>query len=241
MLDRLTQNIEAVCPIFGVFGTQGSVTIQYKPEATGAQQTAAQSALESFDWSQAAHDAWLLLKLKATEKIEYDRRVLTGLVQIIVDSLNDIRAGSVRQSQRIALGGDTTLTNVGASYDASVASRGLGIVQLNFAGVTTLDWGVAVNKIGTGTQSWQLWNETDGVELAVINDSGAAGEKILSGPQVTNGSLPVGEKKIRIRAASTVAADDPVYHGGWLILGSTLPQITYAQARTAIRNRIDSL
>lgn len=59
MIARLHQTIEAVCPIHGVSGSQGSVRIDYKPEATSQQQTDAQTALAAFDWSQAAHDLWL--------------------------------------------------------------------------------------------------------------------------------------------------------------------------------------
>ena len=240
MIERLTETIAAVCPIHGVSGTTNT-RIDYRDEATAQQRTVAQATLAAFDWSQAAHDAWEVAKAKLAERAEYDRRVLTAIVKIVVDKLNAIHSGSVRQSERISLGGYNVLTNVGATYDAIAAARGLGLVRLNFAGVSSLEWGVAVQKIGTGTQSWQLWNETDGVEMAVINDAGAATTKFLNGPPVTNGSLPAGEKLVRIRAKSTVAADDPVYFGGWLVLGSLLPQFDYAQARDAILARVDAI
>lgn len=240
MLERLTEAVSAVCPINGISGTVER-RIDYRPEATAEQRAAAQSALAAFDWSQSAHDAWLLAKAKLTEKAEYDRRALTAITQIVVDKLNAIHAGSVRQSERISLGSYTLLTNVGATYDAIAPARGLGLVRLNFAAVSAMDWGVAVQKVGTGTQSWQLWNETDQVEMAVISDSGAAGVKFLNGPTVSNGSLPSGEKLVRIRAKSTVAADDPIYYGGWLVLGSLLPQFDYTQARDAIQARVDTL
>lgn len=59
MIARLHEAIEAVCPIFGVSGSQGNGRIDYKPEATAQQQSDAQTALAAFDWSQAAHDNWL--------------------------------------------------------------------------------------------------------------------------------------------------------------------------------------
>lgn len=59
MLLRLTQAISAVCPIDGVAGAQGSVRIDYRPESTEQQRADAQAVLAAFDWSQAAHDAWL--------------------------------------------------------------------------------------------------------------------------------------------------------------------------------------
>jgi hypothetical protein len=61
---RLHESVAAVAPIRGVslgtVGDSGSVSIQFDPSATGPQQTAAQTAVATFDWSQAAHDAWTL-------------------------------------------------------------------------------------------------------------------------------------------------------------------------------------
>jgi hypothetical protein len=60
MLIRLHATLAAVCPIVGVSGEQGSIRVDYAPTATSEQQAAAQAALAAFDWSQAAHDAWVL-------------------------------------------------------------------------------------------------------------------------------------------------------------------------------------
>jgi hypothetical protein len=109
------------------------------------------------------------------------------------------------------LGGYVVLTNVGASYDATAPSKGLGISSIDFTGCTQIDFIVFVNKIGTGTQSWQLLNVTDGVELILINDAAGSGDKTLSVVKTT--SLPTGIKTIRVRVKSTIAADDPVYYG----------------------------
>jgi hypothetical protein len=102
-----------------------------------------------------------------------------------------------------------TLTNVGTSYDAIAASRGLKVGLLNFTGLAQVVLLVRVNKVGTGTQSWQLWNETDGTELGVIDDAGAAGVKNL---QSTFSVSLTGIKQCRVRAKSTVASDDPVFY-----------------------------
>jgi hypothetical protein len=120
------------------------------------------------------------------------------------------------RKQSISLGGYNVLTNVGASYDAIAASRGLGIALIDFTGVISITAVVGVNKIGSGTQSWQLWNETDGAEIGVLDDAGATGNKTLSGTISNN--LPSGEKLVRIRCKSTVAADDPVFYGATLLL-----------------------
>lgn len=55
---RLHAAVEAVCPIVGVGGSPGSVTIEYKSTATAAQKTAAANVVSSFDYSKAADDAW---------------------------------------------------------------------------------------------------------------------------------------------------------------------------------------
>lgn len=111
-----------------------------------------------------------------------------------------------------------TLTNVGANYDAIAASKGLGIQDIDFTGVTSVVFRVFVNKIGTGTQSWQLWNVTDGAEICVVSDAGASGDKYLSVQQ--NVSL-VGIKTVRVRARSTVGADDPVFYAASILLVRT--------------------
>ena len=54
-----------------------------------------------------------------------------------------------------------TVTNVGATYDAVSASKGLGVQDIDFTGVTALVFRVRVNKIGTGTQSWRGSETTD--------------------------------------------------------------------------------
>ena len=111
-----------------------------------------------------------------------------------------------------SFGGYVAVTNVGTAYDAVNQSNGLGIALIDFSNINTLYWQVYVNKIGTGTQSWQLYNVTDAAEIAVLDDAGAAGNKLLTAT-ITTG-IPTGEKLIRIRAKSTVNTDDPVYYGG---------------------------
>lgn len=104
-----------------------------------------------------------------------------------------------------------TLTNVGSSYDAIAASRGLGIQDIDFTGIGQVIFRVRVNKVGTGTQSWQLWNDTDGAEIARIDDSAAAGDN-KSLVTTVNVSL-TGVKTCRVRAKSTLSTDDPVFYG----------------------------
>lgn len=112
----------------------------------------------------------------------------------------------------VSLGGYNVLTNVGAAYDATAPAKGLGIASIDFTGCTRIDFVVSVNKIGTGTQSWQLWNVTDGQEMVLIDDAAAAADnKVLSAAKTTN--LPTGVKTVRVRIKSTNAADDPVYYG----------------------------
>jgi hypothetical protein len=113
----------------------------------------------------------------------------------------------------LSVGGYTVLTNIAASYDGTNPQRGLGFVELSMTGVTSIAFTVQVNKIGTGTQSWQLWNETDSAQVGVIADSGAAGNKTLT--QTFSVAL-TGVKRLRVRALSSVATDDPVYYGASL-------------------------
>jgi hypothetical protein len=105
-----------------------------------------------------------------------------------------------------------SLANIGAAYDAIAASKGLGFAEVDFTGVTSLIFRVRYNKVGTGTISFQLWNDTDGTEIAVINDAAAAGDNKALSITVSTG-LPTGVKLVRVRCKSTVATDDPVFYG----------------------------
>lgn len=116
----------------------------------------------------------------------------------------------------VSIGSFQTLTNVGSSYDSTNPSAGLGLALVPFTGVNRYRFGVVVNKIGSGTQSWQLWDHINLVELAVIDDAGAAGVKVLE--VVVNDPGLTGLVLVRIRAKSTVAADDPLFYGGSLLL-----------------------
>ena len=108
-----------------------------------------------------------------------------------------------------------TLTNVGTAYDTTDASKGLGIAKIDFTGATSIEFDVRAKKVGSGTQSWQLFNETDAAELAVIDDAGAAGEKYLSGTFAVN---LIGSKRVRVRAKSTVGSDDPIFFGASVVV-----------------------
>lgn len=117
------------------------------------------------------------------------------------------------------IGSYNVLTNVGAAYDAVANAKGLGIALIDFTGYTSIDFRAFVSKVGTGIQSWQLWNVTDGTQLAVIDDpaASAAGDKMLN-ITVAIAVPIVGKKVVRVRAKSTVAADDPVFYGAAVAL-----------------------
>jgi hypothetical protein len=107
------------------------------------------------------------------------------------------------------------LTNVGANYDTITAAKELGIALMDFTGATSVTFTVFVNKVGTGTQTWQLWNVTDSAQIAAIADAGAAGDKYLT----TTASVSLaGVKTLRVRAKSTVAGDDPWFYGAGVLL-----------------------
>jgi hypothetical protein len=106
-----------------------------------------------------------------------------------------------------------TLTNIGTSFDAITATQNLGFAHIQTAGITQVIFSVRVNKIGSGTQRWQLWNETDGVEAALISDAGSTGLKYLSVTRDFDPALGAGMKILRVRANSSTGSDDPVYYG----------------------------
>lgn len=115
-----------------------------------------------------------------------------------------------------------TLTNVGTNYDAITASQGLGVGLFDFTGVTSVKFLVRVQKVGNGTQSWQLWatdadGVSNGVEVGVITDAGPPGVKTLSAT-FSGASIPTGEKALRVRAKSSTAGDDPIFMGASVLV-----------------------
>jgi hypothetical protein len=111
----------------------------------------------------------------------------------------------------VSLGSYLVFSNEGAAYDTVAQSKGLGCAEIDFTGVTEIHFMVKVNKIGTGTQDWQLYNDTDALEIGVISDAGGIGDKYLT--TVITSGLPTGLKTVRVRARSSTVADDPVYYG----------------------------
>lgn len=113
-----------------------------------------------------------------------------------------------------------TLTNIGTAYDGIAASKGLGLLDIDFTGVVSLTFRVRWNKIGSGTISWQLWNETNSTELARIDDAAAAGDNKSQSVTVPISGLS-GLKTLRVRAKSTTGTDDPIYYGGSVSVSRT--------------------
>ncbi|HWB13418.1 MAG TPA: hypothetical protein VG826_29605 [Pirellulales bacterium] len=97
LFQRLHDALAAACPIDGVSvvtpGDNATVRIDYASSATDAQKTAAQSALASFDWSDAAQAAWELAQnqsqagtlVQATDAIPIAVRAL-GQACLTVDN-----------------------------------------------------------------------------------------------------------------------------------------------------------
>jgi len=158
---------------------------------------------------------------------EFQRGVLTGaeaaaLFGLTGDDATEAAALAAKitpPTESVTFGSFATLTNIGTTYDNTPISRGLGVALVEIGGISAITFGVRVNKVGNGTQSWQLWNETNGAEVAVIDDAAAAGDnKLLSTAATFDPPLSPGVKILRVRAKSTTAADDPVYYGGSLLM-----------------------
>lgn len=134
-------------------------------------------------------------------------------------TLTALVAKVIATPEAYPLGALVTLTNVGAAFDTILAAKGLGFVAVDVTGITQLTCRIRYNKIGTGTLTWQLWNETDAAALGTLVDSAAAGDNRQGDIVVTPGSpLTGGVKLLRVRVQSSVATDDPVYYGSCLFV-----------------------
>lgn len=153
------------------------------------------------------------------------RTQLLSMFAIAADEEADIDAliALVRPTpEAYPLGGFVTLTNVGDVYDSTPASKGLGFTAVDTNGVTKVTLRVRYNKIGTGTLSWQLWNDTDAQQIGVFDDTGAAGDNkqvdiVVDPPAPLSG----GVKALRVRVKSTTPADDPLYYGSTIFVRRT--------------------
>lgn len=127
--------------------------------------------------------------------------------------LDAIKAKILPTPDQISIGGYVSLPAVGAAYDTTTPSKGLGLAYVQTAGISRIEAQIQVTKAGTGTQSWQLWNETDAAEILVANDAAAAGDRSFTGSKDYAPPLAAAMKVIRIRVKSTVAGDSPVFRG----------------------------
>jgi hypothetical protein len=169
---------------------------------------------------------------------EYSRGKMTQ--QQVINAFN-LDSGEQAELQTLAgkiinppevypLAGYLALTNIGITYDATGPAKGLGFLLVETAGVTLLRWQVRWNKIGTGTLSWQLWDETNGLEVARVDDAAAAGDNRVQTVDVTPTPSPMvpGQRILRVRCKSTTSTDDPVYYGSCLAL-SRVERLTSAE------------
>lgn len=142
-----------------------------------------------------------------------------GLSAAEQTDLDTILPKVIALPESYSIGCFVNIANIGAGYDAISASKGLGFVAVDVTGVTRLEIRIRYNKIGTGTLTWQLWNDTDLTELGTFVDAAAAGDNKTATIVVTPASpLNGGVKQIRPRVQSTAATDDPVYYGACLFL-----------------------
>lgn len=120
-LIRLDQAIRAAgVPIDGVAGTQGSVRIDFKAAATGAQRTQAQGIADAFDWSagadatQAAKDSKAAAQDAITnggaQGASFERRLIFSLTQMILDEFNTHTTWNAALASAIAAA--TSLANL---------------------------------------------------------------------------------------------------------------------------------
>lgn len=125
-----------------------------------------------------------------------------------------------------SLNGRVTLTNVGTAYDTTLDSQSLPFIWLQVAGITRVDMEVRHRKVGTGSQDYQLFNDTDAIEAigpstitsGSFTDTNGAGDRTLTGRRDFASPLAPGVKRLRLRARSSVPADDPIFLNAALLV-----------------------
>ena len=115
-----------------------------------------------------------------------------------------------------ALGGYLVLTGIGTTYDNVALTKGLGFAALEGAGITGIEFRPRFNKVGTGTLSFQLWNETTSAELAVADDA-VVGDNKSPVVTFTPGSpVAPGTHILRVQREEHHDRQAPVYYGASL-------------------------
>jgi len=141
-----------------------------------------------------------------------------GLSPTEETTLGSLVAKVIGLPEAYPMGALVVLTNVGTAFDTIQAAKGLGFTAVDVTGISQLTCRIRYNKIGTGTLTWQLWNETNAQELGILTDA-VAGDNKQGDIVVTPGSpLTGGVKLLRVRVQSSVATDDPVYYGSCLFV-----------------------
>lgn len=132
-VQRLHDTIESVCPIDGVsvgnWGQAGTVRIDFDPTATDQQKSAAQQALASFDWSDAAEAAWeaaqntsqTIGNLSATDPVP--RAARAGCIALMA-SLDECRVklNEIITTVNSKLGTSITTLAVGDTVEQALAT-----------------------------------------------------------------------------------------------------------------------
>lgn len=113
---------------------------------------------------------------------------------------------------------DVTKTNLGTSYVNAYAGNAGEAQLVDFSSFKQYRFVVAVNKIGTGTQSAALVDTANVANLVELVDAAAAGEHTLDSGWTNLPAWATGEKIIKPMVKTSLAGDDPVYRSFALYL-----------------------
>lgn len=176
MIERLGwELIRAELPVASCSGTQGNVVVTYHYTLSAAQQALADSIINGFNWTQAAHDDWLA-------RLDLDRRcvaasvpalqdstgkLLRALAAVIIDELNILRGVVIGEAT-------TTFDPANMANGTGTTSPAVAVVGAAFGDVVdvaapySLQGVVAVGYVSSaGNVQVRLHNSTGGaVNLA---------------------------------------------------------------------------
>ncbi len=114
------------------------------------------------------------------------------------------------------------LVNIGNAYDAIAGTQDLGVLAIDFDGANRLDTGVVWTPTAIAAASvisWQLWNEDNQTEIAVMNIVAPftpVARRVSKQVFDISALGLVGLIVTRLRLKSTTASDDLFYFGATL-------------------------
>ncbi len=135
--------------------------------------------------------------------------------------MDAIIAQHVPSAEHYFFSGNPEAITLPTTADANSAVKALGFLRMECAGISKIEWLVRYNKLGTGTLTAEMRNETDSTTPDSFTDTGGAADNRENGGAagtaariITPGSpMAKGTKIFRLRIFNSTASQTLILYG----------------------------